>query len=113
MSMTTIEGPHTLLRHEDKFLRTINANLYYGKGYPQYLYSENKEESIPVFEAVKKYMLQDRPHLMGTHPIYNRMLREGILKVPVFYTTSEIYANYPVAFSTRFPSYAVIELSRK
>jgi len=50
-SMTTIEGPHTHLRHEDKFLRTINANLYYGKGYPQYLHSENKEESIPVFEV--------------------------------------------------------------
>ena len=77
--MTTIEGPHTHRRHEDKFLRTINANLYYGKGYPQYLHGENKEESIPVFEAVKKYILQDRPHLKGTHPIYNRMLREGIL----------------------------------
>ena len=47
-SMTTIEGPHTHLRHEDKFLRTINANLYYGKGYPQYLHSENKGETIRV-----------------------------------------------------------------
>ncbi|MDN6749729.1 MAG: hypothetical protein L0L95_05700, partial [Staphylococcus equorum] len=58
-SMTTIEGPHTHRLHEDKFLRTINANLYYGRGYPQYLYSENKEKSIPVFETVKKYILQE------------------------------------------------------
>ena len=67
-SMTTIEGPHTHLRHENEFLRTINTNLYHGKRYPQYLHSENKEESIPVFEAVKRYILQDRPHLKGTHP---------------------------------------------
>lgn len=80
-SMTTMEGPHTHLRHEDKFLRTINVNLYYGKGYPQYLHSENKEESIPVFEAVKTYILRDRPHLKGTHLSYNRISREGILKV--------------------------------
>ena len=100
--MTTMEGPHTHLRHEDKFLRTINANLYYGKGYPQYLHSENKEESIPVFEAVKKYILQDRPHLKGTHPIYNRMLREGILKVPVLFTTQVIYANYASRFFYTF-----------
>ena len=101
-SMTTIEGPHTNLRHEDKFLRTINANLYYGKGYPQYLHSENKEESIPVFEAVKTYILQDRPHLKGKHPIYNRMLREGILKVPVLFTTQVIYANYASRFFYAF-----------
>ena len=74
-SMTTMEGAHTHLRHEDKFLRTINANLYYGKGYRQYLHSENKEESIPVFEAVKKYILQVRPHLKGTHPIYNILMK--------------------------------------
>ncbi|CAR65729.1 DEHA2D19448p [Debaryomyces hansenii CBS767] len=101
-SMTTIEGPLTHLRHEDKFLRTINANLYYGKGYPQYLHSENKEESIPMFEAVKKYILQDIPHLKGTHPIYNRMLREGILKVPVLFTTQVIYANYASRFFYTF-----------
>lgn len=38
-SMTTIEGAHTHFRHEDKFLRIINANLYYGKGYPRGLYA--------------------------------------------------------------------------
>ena len=100
--MTTIEGPHTHLRHEDKFLRTIHASLYYGKGYPQYLYSENKEESIPVFATVKEYILQDRPHLKGTHPIYNRMLREGILKVPVLYAARVIYANYASRFFYTF-----------
>lgn len=31
-SMTTIEGPHTHLRHEDKFLRTINATCIMEKG---------------------------------------------------------------------------------
>jgi hypothetical protein len=101
-SGTTIEGSHTHLRHEGKFFRTINANLYYGKGYPQYLHSENKEDSIPVFEAVKKYILQDRRHLKGTHPIYNRMLREGILKVPVLFTTQVIYANYTSRFFHTF-----------
>ncbi|CUM49792.1 unnamed protein product [Debaryomyces tyrocola] len=111
--MTTIEGPHTYLRHEDRFLRTINANLYYGKRYPHYLCSENKEESIPVFKAVKEYILQDRPHLKGTHPIYNRMFREGILKVLVLHRTHVIYENYACRFSTRFPSYSVTELSRK
>lgn len=93
--MNSIDGPHTNLQHEDTFLRTINASLYYGKGYPQYLYSEkNKDESMPVFESVRKYILQDRAHLKGTHPIYNRMMGEGILKVPFLYTTQVIYANY-------------------
>jgi hypothetical protein len=62
----------------------------------------NKEESIPVFEAVKKYILQDGPHLKGTHPIYNRMLRDGILKVPVLHTTRVIYANYASRFFYTF-----------
>lgn len=101
MSIRTIKGAHSHLRHEDKLLRTISANLYYGN--PRYLYSENKEESIPVFEAVKKYILQDRPHLKGTHPIYNRMLREGILKVPVFHTTRLKSVN------CRFPNCRVSE----
>lgn len=64
--MTSFDGTHTHLRYEDKFPRIINASLYYGQGYPQYLSSENKGESIPVFEAVKKNILQERPHLTST-----------------------------------------------
>lgn len=95
-------SPHTHLCHEDKFLRIINANLYYGQGYSQYLSSENKGESIPVFEAVKIYILQDRLHFTGTYPVYNRMMGTGILKVRVLYTTLAIYANYASRFFHTF-----------
>ena len=39
-----------------------------------------------MFEAVKKYILQDRPHL----------------KVPVLFTTQVIYANYASRFFYTF-----------
>lgn len=53
--------------HKDRFFCTINANLYYGNGYPQYLYSKNCNESIPFFGDVKKYIFQDRMNLKGRH----------------------------------------------
>lgn len=67
--MTKLEGPHTQHRHEDKFLRMISANLFYGKGYPQYLWTADLDESTPVKEAFRRYILKDRPHLKGTYPI--------------------------------------------
>ena len=39
------------------------------------IYMAKREHT--VFEAVKKYILQDRPHLKGTHPIYNRDVERG------------------------------------
>lgn len=91
---------------EDKFLRYIRAEDYYGKGYTQFLAVENEQESGPVVAAVEMYMMKKRDHMRASHTVFSKMSAMGILKTKYIFTTRVLYAKLAGRFLYTFARYS-------
>lgn len=95
--MISIYPQHKNLRHEGKFLIWSMSAQIMEKGICN-IYPVKTKKKDTGFEAVEMYILQDK-----RHPIYNRVLRENILKLRIRYAMQ----SAPVASSTRLLSSAM------